>query len=119
MVNPYQLLLITDQTPTWIDLDEYEWMKTYADLMRKPGQWHLVHRETQVVALSIWVHPGEQPYYTMRGFGSNKTASQMRAYGIGKKRTDGHVDRLWILENGQVCAGDDVNEFAPEALKER
>jgi hypothetical protein len=32
----------------------------------------------------------------------------MIAYGIGKKRLDGHVDRIWVLPNGVICTGDDV-----------
>ena len=41
--------------------------------------------------------------------------AEVRAYGIGKKRLDGHVDRLWVLPTGVICAGDDVNVLG-EAL---
>ena len=99
-----------------IDLDEPGWATTYSIWTRQPGQWHLVRKEDDGVAFSIVVHPGEQPYYTSRVFGSTTADHQTRAYGIGKKLNDGTVMRLWILENGQICGGDDVDVFGIAAL---
>ena len=119
--NPYYLLIVGkeyDKQHATIDLDESQWATIYADYMRIPGMWHLVRKIDQGVALSVWVLNGEQPYYVSRVFGSNKTGDRVvRAYGIGKKQSDGSMVRLWVLENGLVCGGDDVDEFGPEILQ--
>ncbi len=115
--NPYYLLCVAGVDFQRIDLDEYQWATTYADWMRRPGEWHLIFKEDDGVALSIMVWEGEQPYYTSRVFGSTTSPTQVRAYGIGKKLLDGTMMRLWILETGQICGGDDVDAFGVMALK--
>jgi len=103
-----------------IDLDEYQWATTHAEWMRRPGYWYLCRKDTKAVLLSLVVEPDDQPYYTARVFGSNKTGdSRVKAYGIGKKFPDGSVMRLWVLENGQVCGGDDVGTLATNLLHGR
>lgn len=117
--NPYYLLVVGqeyDGQHATIDLDEYQWATIYADYMRLPGEWHLIRKADDGVALSLVVFPGEQPYYTSRVFGSTKTSRLMRAYGIGKKQLDDSMLRLWVLENGLVCGGDDVETFGPKLL---
>ncbi len=122
--NPYYLLCVdsnfgfnTGGDPYQkIDLDEPQWATTHAVWMRNPGQWHLIRKDDDGVALSMIVHPEEQPYYTARVFGSTTSPKKVRAYGIGKKQRDNTMMRLWILENGQVCGGDDVDTFGIEAL---
>lgn len=125
--NPYYLLCVdadfgfaTGGTPYQkIDLDEPGWATTYELWMRNPGQWHLIRKDDDGVALSIVVHPGDQPYYTARVFGATNSSTLIRAYGIGKKQVNNSMVRLWILENGQICGGDDVDVFGPEALHGR
>lgn len=122
--NPYYLLCVDShgfgpagQPYQRIDLDEHQWATTYAAWMRNPGEWHLIRKADEVVALSIKVGDFDQPYYTSRVFGSNKTGERLiRAYGIGKKQADDSMVRLWVLETGQICGGDDVDIFGPEAL---
>lgn len=112
--NPYALVITEASGSTWIDLDSPGWMKTHAPLMRVPGTWFLIERESARAVLSLSVLDGEQPYYTARHVGTvgSGGSNEVIAYGIGKKRVDGHVDRMWILPNGTVCAGDDVEELA-------
>lgn len=119
--NPYYLLCVSIEssvsTPFQrIDLDEPGWATTYSAWMRMTGQWHLIRKDDDGVALSVVVHIGEQPYYTSRIFGSTTSPNRIRAYGIGKKQGDGTMMRLWVLENGQVCGGDDVDDFGVAAL---
>lgn len=101
-----------------IDLDEKDWTTKHADLLRGQGVWSLVSKEVGIAPVILVVREGEQPYYTARHF---KVAyggqGHVVAYGIGKKRLDGHVDRLWVLPNGIVCAGDDVDPLGNALLK--
>lgn len=102
-----------------IDLNEFDWMKTHADLMREPGEWILVRKapdgsEGGIPALAVLVHDGDQPYYTRLRVGALQgpgAGHETVLHGIGKKRSDGVTERLWILPNGIVCAGDDAAEI--------
>jgi hypothetical protein len=119
--NPYYLLtvdaVLEGRGYQRIDLDESGWATTYAEWMRTPGEWHLIRKQDDGVALSVKVFEGEQPYYTSRVFGSNKTGDRLvRSWGIGKKQLDGTMLRLWILDSGQICGGDDVDVFGVDAL---
>lgn len=127
--NPYFLLIVKDddgegeeRPHARIDLGETGWSQTYADWMRVPGFWYLCHKYSEQIALALRVNDGEQPYYTKRHVGqldfAHGQARETACHGIGKKRLDGHVDRLWILPDGYaVCAGDDVNPLAMEVVK--
>jgi hypothetical protein len=118
--NPYYLLVVGleyDGQHVKIDLDEPQWATIYSAWMRTPGEWHLVRKVDNGVALSVIVFEGEQPYYTSRVFGSSKTDQLLRSYGIGKKQLDDSMVRLWIMSNGLVCGGDDVDVFGPKLLK--
>lgn len=115
---PVFLLIVRGAAQNVIDLDERGWLETHKDLLRGESTWHLIDKKTIGICFSMIVREGEQPYYVARHFaradGSDAKAS---AYGIGKKRLDGHVDRLWIFyPSGQVCAGDDVDLFGRAAL---
>ena len=50
-------------------------------------------------------------HFARAGAAEGQEQARVSAYGIGKKRRDGHVDRLWIFTTGQICAGDDVDIF--------
>lgn len=111
---------------TVIDLDQRGWSTEYADLMREPGKWYLVRKDTGAVPIALLVMGGEQPYYTARHIGiasavpdaeGNLPKVQTVAYGLGKKRVDGHVDRLWYFMNGLVVAGDDAESFGIESIR--
>lgn len=123
--NPFYLLIVQDETQlTTIDLGEFGWSKTYKKLMRQPAEWYLVRKDSQAIPISMVVRQGEQPYYVCRhiGVAGSGGGNEVKAYGIGKKRKVGsrwQTDRLWVLENGQVCGGDDVEPFALKLLQQR
>jgi hypothetical protein len=103
-----------------IDLDEPGWQTTHAALLKAAALWMLQPKEeTQASVLALIVHDGEEPYYVARHLGSvtGGISGEMVAYGIGKKRLDGHTDRLWVLPYGLVCAGDDVEALALTLLR--
>jgi len=99
-----------------IDLDESGWITTHAEWMRKPGAWFLYHKESARAMLCIMVEEGEQPYFTKRHIGNLMAGSEIVSFGIGKKGRDGTMTRLWILPNGVVCGGDDVEVIASRML---
>ena len=120
--NPFFLAINVGGQSLIVDLDEPGWMWEREGLMRETGEWVLVAKNDANAALgtmvlSIRVLDGEQPYYTKRHFGSLLAGGEIVVYGIGKKRLDGHVDRMWILPNGVICAGDDVDIIAPNILR--
>ena len=106
-----------------IDLEENQWMKTYAEWMRGASRWYLTTKPTPQVPAHVWlavnVRDGDQPYYTARHIvrikGRNAGA-QITAYGIGAKRIEGHTDRLWIMPNGIVCGGEDADAFGDAVI---
>jgi hypothetical protein len=112
---------------TVIDLNEPGWLTTYAHLMRVPGAWMLCDKvksdETGELypVLFLLVQEGEQPYYTKKHIGilpfGEARAEEVVCYGIGKKRVDGQVDRMWIMPNGMVCPGEDVYEIGAKMVK--
>lgn len=116
--NPYFLIIVpAGKEPQVIDLDESGWSTKYAWWMRCKATWHLLHKERGLVC-SMVVWKREQPYYTAKHIGTIGPGErrELIAYGIGKKRRDGHVDRIWILPNGQICMGDDVESLARPLL---
>ena len=123
--TPYFLVINTmdPKQTNIVDLDEAGWMWERDGLMRATGEWVLVAKRdissmqgTPIIAIRVL--DGEQPYYTKRHIGMMMGgAGELMVYGIGKKRVDGHVDRLWILPNGIICAGDDVDIIGVNILK--
>jgi hypothetical protein len=101
-----------------IDLDEPGWAKTYAEHLRVPSIWRLFSKDQQP-RLVLNVFKGEQPYYTARhvGIAGSGGTNEIIAYGIGKKRGR-HVERLWLLPDGSVCSGDDLEILAIKMLHE-
>lgn len=118
--NPFCLVIRRDDTreATMIDLGESGWVARHASWMRAPGRWFLVRKGDPQPILAVTVEEGEQPYYTARhtGVAGGGGNSEIVAYGIGKKRLDGQVDRLWVLPNGTICGGDDVSSLALDML---
>jgi hypothetical protein len=122
--TPYFLAINTDEPKaSWIvDLDEFAWMSQEPGLMRAESEWLLVaKRDVNTMVghpvLALRVLPGEQPYYTKKIVGELTSGNELSLYGIGKKRLDGHVDRLWILPNGIIVPGDDGELIATRILK--
>lgn len=126
--NPFYLIIHHQQPSdgvwvnTVIDLDEQGWTATNASLMRLPGAWFLVEKDTRNMTLAIPVNEGDQPYYVARhhGMGRKEDFAQVEviAFGIGKKRPDGFVERLWhIREAKMTTTGDDIEYIVRPILQ--
>lgn len=99
-----------------IDLDESGWIDRNRELMRAPGTWWLIHKESGRPVFTIIVEQGDQPYFTKRHIGNLMAGTEIVAFGIGKKGPDGTMTRLWLLPNGVVCGGEDVETVASRML---
>jgi len=117
--NPFFLVIAAEEDGQMIDLDETGWAQTYADWMRRPAVWFLMDKATNAPRLSVWVHEGDQPYYTARHVGITSSAggNEVTAYGIGKKQQDGSMVRIWLMPDGQVCGGDDVDDLGVRMVR--
>lgn len=123
--HPYYLLIVArDEAGGFqeIDLGERGWLTKYAEWMRRVSTWHLVEKRTGTIKLILAVHEGEQPYYVARhvGMAGAGGSREITAYGIGKKRKldDQWVtDRIWMMPDGTVCGGDDVDFLGIEIVK--
>jgi hypothetical protein len=122
--HPYFLAIEPRESPgkpLLIDLESPGWVTTHAEYMRAPGTWYLMPKDgnSRLPRLSVLVSEGEQPYYAAKhvGVAGSGGSNEVVVYGIGKKRLDGVVDRLWVLPNGIVCGGDDVEAFGIAAVK--
>jgi hypothetical protein len=101
---------------TGIDLDQPGWIVANLSLMRAPGTWVLYHKETSRPLFCMIVEQGDQPYFTRHHVGNLMAGSEITAVGIGKKHRNGDMTRLWLLPNGVVCGGDDVDIVASRML---
>lgn len=99
-----------------IDLDKSGWIDENRELMRAPGTWLLFHKATGKPIFVVVVEEGDQPYFVRRHVGNLMAGSQVTAIGIGKKCADGSMVRLWLLPNGMVTGGDDVDVIASRML---
>jgi hypothetical protein len=120
---PFDLLLVDDyQNTCFIDVEEHAWHAKYADWLRRPGWWLLRRKGTNAVVLTVRVAEGDQPYYTARhvgtGLGSPGQA-EIIAYGIGKKCADGSMVRLWVMPDGVVVGGEDVDRLGVLMVRAR
>lgn len=107
-----------ERSTTIIDLDEHDWATTYSHLMRVPGAWFLCSKKKSVETgvlypvLVMQVEDGDQPYFTTKHVGIMSfglaPGPETLVYGIGKKRYNGEVQRMWVLPNGSMCSGEDV-----------
>jgi hypothetical protein len=129
---PYVLVLLNfEGEAEAIDLDEPGWRTTHADDLRVAVRWILAKKDNTPV-LMMEVADGDEPSYTSRVLGSAflpppdavgktqdemlviKDRAQVHAYGIGK---NGHS--TWVLPNGVICSGDDVDVFGAEMAKSK
>jgi len=124
--NPFYLLISLAAGGVAIDLDAPGWATRYADYLRVKSIWYLVRKADEGVVLAVTVNEGEQPYYTARHVGVAQLGRgddgdplpvhEVIFFGIGKKRLDGHVDRLWVGPRGLVCGGDDPEQLGRHLL---
>ena len=111
--NPYFLLIAAPDAHVLVDLDEHQWMTKHAAWMRRPGNWHLCSKTNNRVMLSVKIYEDDQPYYTAKHVGvtGGGGSNEVTCYGIGKKQANGEMVRLWLMPNGVVVGGDDVEPF--------
>jgi hypothetical protein len=122
--NPFFLFIVRPNAESvQIDLDEPGWMTTYATWMRGRSRWYLMTKSTPTVPSRPWlgvdVMEDDQPYYTARHIVRVKgvnAGAQITAYGLGAKRAAGHTDRMWILPNGLICSGEDVDTLGDAVI---
>ena len=84
--------------------------------MPSPSTWWLVDKQSQRPLFVVVLEEGDQFYYAKRHIGNLMAGSEIVAIGIGKKRSDGSTVNLWLLPNGVVCGGDDVETIAGRML---
>jgi hypothetical protein len=117
--TPFFLIIELDEKPPegniGIDLDS-PWHTTHADKLRQPGTWWLVNKVTRHPVMGVIVSEGDQPYFTKHHVGNLMAHRELIAFGMGKKQADGTMVRNWILPNGIVCGGDDVDIIAARML---
>jgi hypothetical protein len=124
--NPYYLMIVlADGRFAEIDLGGRGWLARYgeAGFLRAPGSWYLVRKEGQTIVAMLNVNEDDQPYYVAKhvGFtsvGGDGPARETIVYGLGKKRPDGATDRLWLLSNGAITVGEDIELIAITLLRQ-
>jgi hypothetical protein len=99
-----------------IDVDQPGWIEENKALMRSPGTWFLMAKRTGTALFSVVMFEGDQFYYAKRHVGDLMKGKEVLCYGIGKKQADGRFVNLWLLPNGSVCGGDDVDVLAARML---
>lgn len=102
--------------PVGIDVDTPGWIADNIDRMRSPGTWFLMHRRTGRPMFSVLLREGDQFYFAKRHIGNLMAAREVLCYGIGKKQADGQKVNLWLMPNGVVCGGDDVDVLAARMI---
>lgn len=116
--NPFYLAIADDTEGVTIDLGEPGWSTRYAEWMRHPGIFALMRKDNHEPVLLMQVHPGEQSYYVAHHVGiTGGRIAEITTYGIGKKRVNGEMVRLWLMPNGAVCGGDDVDDIGARMVK--
>jgi hypothetical protein len=113
--TPFFLILELADGQIGVDLDS-PWTIEHAEHLRKPGTWWLVEKESRRAVLGVIVDEGDQPYFTKHHVGNLMAQRELVAYGLGKKCADGTMVRNWLLPNGIVCGGDDVDVIASRML---
>lgn len=105
-----------------IDIDASGWIDANIELFRAPGTWLLMSKQ----ALSkegprplfvVFIRRGDQFYYAKRHTGvAGGATAEIVATGIGKKQADGTTVNLWLMPNGMICGGDDVDYLSHRML---
>jgi len=119
--NPFWLMFQPKDQPgrVGIDLDEAGWIEANKEHMRSEGVWYLMAKRNNRPLFSVQTNEGDQFYYAKRHVGIIASSTvETVAYGIGKKQADGKTVNLWLLPNGVICGGDDVDSLSIAMLKE-
>ena len=116
--NPFWLLFERpgDEGNVGVDLDAGGWIEANKGLLRSPGTVHLMAKRTNRSLFIVLMEEGDQFYYTKRHVGNLMAGREVVAYGIGKKKADGSTVNLWLMPNGTVCGGADVDVLAARMI---
>ena len=117
--RPFWLLCVpadSDERVT-IDVDKPGWVAEHKSLMRSPGTWLLMDKRMNRPIFSVLLHEGDQFYYTKRHIGNLMAAKEVLCYGIGKKSADGTPVNLWLMPNGVICGGNDVDVLGARLMR--
>lgn len=99
-----------------IDVDVSGWIEEHKALFRTPGTWFLVDKDSGAVIFCVLLGEGDQFFYTKRHTGNLMGGRENISVGMGKKQADGTEVKLWLMPNGMVCGGEDVDEVAVRLL---
>ena len=99
-----------------IDLDTPGWIEANKALFRTPGIWFLRHKQSGHLVFAVVLDEGDQFFFVKRHTGNLMAGREVISYGMGKKTADGLPVNLWLLPNGTVCGGDDVDLLASRML---
>lgn len=99
-----------------VDIDEGGWIEKNKVHMRSPGTWFLMAKRTNRPLFSVVLNEGDQFYFTKRHVGDLMAGREVLCYGIGKKKANGTPVNLWLLPNGVICGGDDVDTLAARMM---
>jgi hypothetical protein len=99
-----------------IDIDKTGWVEENKALMRLPGTWHLMSKRNGKALFTVVLNEGDQFYYAKRHIGDLLRGKELIAYGIGKKKADGTPVNLWLMPNGAISGGDDVDALVASML---
>jgi len=116
--NPFWLMFERpgDEGNIGVDLDAGGWIEANKELLRSPGTVHLMAKRTKRSLFIVLMEEGDQFYYAKRHIGNLMAGSEVVAYGIGKKKSDGTTVNLWLMPNGTVCGGNDVDVLAARMI---
>lgn len=106
-----------------IDVDAQGWIAANQELFRTPGTWLLMSKQALAVEKQprplfvVFIRRGDQFYYTKRHTGVvGGATAEVIALGIGKKQSDGKTVNLWLMPNGMICGGDDVDYLSQRMM---
>jgi hypothetical protein len=99
-----------------IDIDTSGWIEANKGLFRTPGTWLMLHKQSMKPVLCVSLDEGDQFFFTKRHTGNLMAGREVISYGMGKKQADGWEIKLWLLPNGMICGGEDVDLLASRML---
>jgi len=99
-----------------IDIDTSGWIEANRELFRTPGVWLLMRKSPTQPLFAVPLDEGDQFFFTKRHTGNLMAGSEVISYGLGKKTAAGWEIKLWLLPNGMVCGGEDVDLLASRML---
>lgn len=117
--NPFFLRYFTPEgDEVQIDLDQTGWIEEHKGLMRSAGTWLLTSKRNNRPLFCVLTFEGDQFYYAKRHVGvMGGAVGEVVAIGIGKKQADGTTVNLWLMPNGMIVGGSDVDTVGIRLVK--